>query len=245
MANDKLAPTTGIKLVSLQQLADVTEALLEVAGDGLSLFDLPELGVPAGGGVAWEVPTPDGPEPRKELLCVLLDVQRVRQFYKDSETITGTPPDCASPDGLTGYGDPGGVCASCVLAQWGSGKNNSQQCSERRHVLLLMEGSALPYFLNVPPSSLKSLKQYLYGLAGEARRYWQETTRISLEKTKNATGIEYSRCVFQGAGPLAADASAVAATYRDNLKGMLATRIAEAPRAPDPAAVNVDDYTTA
>ena len=197
---DKLAKTSSILDDPEGALVAVRTAMEALEGESLSPWDLPEITVPAGGGTTWELATVDGDISEKEIVGVILDVQRVRQYYAAKFDGGSAPPDCASADGITGVGSPGGDCATCPLAQWGSAENNSQACGERRHVLLLTAHSNLPVFFNVPPSSIRSLKQYLMGLASRAV-VLQVTTKVSLAKAKSGTGIEYSKAVFTASRP--------------------------------------------
>jgi hypothetical protein len=238
---DKLAKTSSILDDPEGALVAVRTAMEALEGESLSPWDLPEITVPAGGGTTWELATVDGDISEKEVTAVILDSQRVRQYYANKFDGGSAPPDCASADGNTGVGSPGGDCATCPLAQWGSAENNSQACGERRHVLLLTAHSNLPVFFNVPPSSIKALKQYLMGLAGAGQSYFQVTTKITLAKAKSATGIEYSKAVFTRVAPLDAKQAAVAAEYRATVRGLLARRIVEAPRPVNE--IDVDDFT--
>lgn len=242
MANDKMAKTE-----TQVDLAQVQEAMAYLDGEEFSVFDFPEVSVPSGGSTTWTVPTSDGEAETKTLDCILLDIQRVRQYYPGEFTGESVPPQCASPDGKTGIGDPGGECATCPFAQWGSASNNSQACSERRHVLLLMPGSVLPYFLNVPPSSIKALKRYTLQLAGQGKPFFIVRTKIALEKTKNATGIDYSQCIFTAGETLGDAERASVAAMREAMQGILAQasfRPAQAAATPPPPGVNVADFTT-
>jgi hypothetical protein len=227
--------------------AAVRDAIEALEGEELSPWDLPELTIPAGGGTTWEINTLDGDVSTKEILAVIVDSQRVRQYYAREFEGGNTPPDCVSADGLTGVGTPGGECVSCPLAAWGSGgdRTNSQACSERRHLLLLTEHSAMPFFFNVPPSGIKALRKYLAALLGAGKKPWAVLTKITLEKAKNGTGIEYSRAVFHAAGQLAPEQVAIAEEYGRTMKGLLARRIEDAPRPmADLNSLNVDDYVT-
>lgn len=242
MANDKLAKTE-----TQVNIAKVQEAMSYLDGEEFGVFDFPEVSVPSGGSTTWVVPTTEGETETKVLDCILLDIQRVRQFYPGEFTGESVPPQCASPDGHRGIGDPGGECATCPHAQWGSAANNSQACSERRHVLLLLPGSVLPYFLNTPPSSIKALKRYTLQVAGSGGAFFSVRTKIALEKTKNATGIDYSQCVFSAGEPLDEATLASVVGMREALKGILAQaalRPQQAAATPPPVGINVNDFTT-
>lgn len=243
MANDKLAKTE-----TQVDIAQVQQAMSFLDGEEFNVFDFPETAVPSGGSTTWTVPTSDGETEAKVLDCIILDIQRVRQFYPGAFTGESIPPQCASPDGKVGIGDPGGDCATCPHAQWGSADNNSQACSERRHVLLLMPGSVMPYFLNVPPSSIKALKRYTLQLAGQGKPFFAVRTQIALEKTKNATGIDYSQCVFKAADGLDETTCTSVTAMREALQGILAQASLRPQQAaatpPPPVGINVNDFTT-
>jgi len=247
MANDKLAKpqTFGILSAAPDELAAMQELVAEAVRDDVTQFDLPEVKVPAGGGTSWEVPTLSGDEAVKSLRCVILCAQKVRQYYADEFSGESVPPDCASADGRTGIGEPGGDCANCPMAQWGSGGNGGQACSERRHMMLLRDDAALPVFLNLPPSSLRAFKKFRALLLGAMTPLHGVVAELGLTKAKNKTGIEYSEVTFTAAGPLEPEAVTRAAEMKQVFQGMLADRIT-APAAPDPAAaVNVDDFIDA
>ena len=247
MANDKIIKPQqfGILSAAPAELAAMQELVAEAVRDDVTQFDLPEVKVPAGGGTSWEVPTLEGDEATKSLRVVILCAQRVRQYYADEFSGENNPPDCASSDGCTGQGSPGGDCASCPLAQWGSGTNGGQACSERRHMMLLKEDAALPMFLNLPPSSLKGFKKFRALLLGAMTPLHGVVVELGLTKAKSSTGIEYSQVTFAAAGKLDPEATAHAAELRDVFAAMLTARM-DAPAAPDPAAaVNVDDFIDA
>jgi hypothetical protein len=159
---------------------------------------------------------------------------------------SGTPPTCTSPDGKVGYGEPGGQCAACQFAQFGTGKNASQACSQRVALLIMMPDSGLPYMLGVPPSSIQNLRRhYLIPLSGKGRKYWQVATTIALEKDKNGQGIEYSKCVFKSAGPLDETTAALMTSHREAVLQVLAQAPATQSQShPTVVAFDVDAHVT-
>lgn len=225
---DKLAKNTegqfGILAVP-EAAKEITAALRENVGD-VSLFDLAEIPMPAGGGTTWEITTLTDSLAEKRLPGVILVAQDVRAYYSQSFEETGgqTPPDCSSPDGVTGFGSPGGACAQCAFAQFGSGKEGrGQACQQRKQLLLLTPFSNLPFLLSVPPTSLKNLRQYLLALAGESQAYWGCVTALTLEKAANPAGIEYAKVRFAFDRALSPEEKAVALGYRESLQGLLAS----------------------
>jgi len=167
-------------------------------GETLSVFDLERVRVPSGGGIAWEVLDEAGePQPVKALDGIVVFTKLGRSYWAKGidESGGGSPPDCSSPDAVRGVGKPGGLCHDCELAQWGSAGDGGrgQACSQRRFVFVLREGATLPTVISVPPTSLKPLKKWLFALANRGVPYFGAVTRFSLEKTKNAAGIEYAQ----------------------------------------------------
>lgn len=166
-----------------------------LGGGNIQVTDLPRVKFPSGGGIAWEIPTLDGYDTAKELTGVVVYQQVMRRYWAHAldEGGGGSPPDCQSPDGITGYGKPGGDCASCPLNEFGSdGQGRGKACKEVKGVFLLQENSMLPTFISVPATSLKPLRQFMLALANRSLRYYDVEVGLSLEKAQNATGITYA-----------------------------------------------------
>ena len=194
---------------------NLREALLEnLGGAGLSPFDLDKVKIPSGGGLTWTVSTLEGEEETKELLGIVVHVQNARAYWKDAFGGGSTPPDCVSDDAVTGHGNPGGACANCPYAQFGSdSRQRGQACKLIQRMFLLRPGDNLPLVVNLPPGSLKNAKKYLLRLVSAGQKASGVVTRITLEKDKNADGIVYSKALFQMAGKLAPEQAAAARAY--------------------------------
>lgn len=240
-----------------ESLDGLAEAFKENLGGEITLFDLDSISWPAAGATTWQVPTlEEEPETVKELRGVIVSVQPARQYYKSREAIEGTPPDCASGDGLTGWGDRGlpsdgeqygpHECETCPRAQWGSAvgadgdPTRGQACRQRKHLLFLREGGGvLPLFINVPPTSLKGLTKYLTRLAGAGKGYSSVVTVIGLDRVKSQGGTPYSQAVWSMGGVLSADDAAAAKLYRAALAEFVKRGAPTAPSAPPP---DPDDF---
>ncbi len=183
---------------------DLVEVMQDNLGDeDFSAFDLDRITVPGAGGTTWEVNTINGTVETKTLRGIVLAVQKSRSYWEQDLDGEGTPPDCSSHDGETGFGKPGGSCLNCPLNQFGSGKNGSKACKETKNVFLLTEHSMLPVILQVPPTSLKVWKKYCVQLMGSGLRQLSETvTEFSLEKTKSRSGFTHSAIVPKLGGDL-------------------------------------------
>lgn len=186
---------------------EMMEALREnVAGDGIGQFDLNRIRIPAGGGIAWELPGEDGePEVVKDFVGLILFAQSQRAYWQRSfdETGGGTPPDCASADGGAGIGLPGGDCGVCRFAKFGSApprpdgtESRGQACRQVKLVFVLRNVGLLPDVIPLPPTSLKGYKKYMVSLGSRGVPFYGCLTRFSLVTDKSGTGIRYSKAAF-------------------------------------------------
>ena len=196
------------------------EALSANVGSGaISEFDLSRVKVPTGGASAWEVPTLDGSEPAKELRGVVVGFKDVRAYWAESFGGGSNPPDCSSQDSITGIGNPGGECAVCPMADFGSkiSQNGTPQagqaCKAMRLLFVLQKTEMLPLVLAVPPTSLRPIRQHFIRLASQSLRHDAVESIFTLEKTKSNDGIEYSRIVTKVGDRLSEEERARAAAY--------------------------------
>jgi len=192
-------------------------ALLEL---GIDKHELPQVKVPSGGAVTWEVPLADGIESTKEL-DIIIAVPRggMRRYFatsfEDSED-GGSAPDCSS-DSFTGengmepakgYGKlvadedaPKSIreCQSCPKNQWksaGDGKKG-KGCGEYFHLIAFVPGEARPIVVHVPPTSLKACKTYIMGQI--SKRGMDATARVvtTLKLRKEPKPSPHSVIEFQ------------------------------------------------
>lgn len=188
-------------IVQLAKEAGGDNALAQVMADntgggGITPFDLDRVKVPSGGSKAWELPTLGDPEVARTFDGIIVHWREPRSYWKNplDETGGGSPPDCSSVDGITGVGDPGGTCAVCPMAQWGSARNASggQACKQMRLLFVVRESALLPLALFAPPTSIAPLKKYFLRLASQGKRYSDVVTTFSLGTARSGGGIEYS-----------------------------------------------------
>lgn len=203
------------------------EALREnIGAEPLSPADLDRVKVPAGGATYWSVPTLDNPEgePAKAITGVIVVTSLRRAYWREAfaDSGGGNPPDCYSDDSVTGVGNPGGTCATCPHAQFGSGIGGAgQACKQFRELYLLREGHSgtLPTLVVVSPASLKPVKKYLFALANEGLTYWSVVTELSLAQAKSKTsGITYSQIVPRLSRRLNPEEVARAKAYSEAIK---------------------------
>lgn len=151
--------------------------------------------VPAGGALSWEVPNLEGnTDSVKELTGVIVGAKDTRVYFPDAYDGSNTPPACASNDGITGVGEPGGKCATCPLSKFGP-NGERPPCSQRKLVLLLPKDSVLPLVLNLPPSSVGELERYFLRLSAKSKFLFQVETSFKLEKDKSSGGVTYSKAM--------------------------------------------------
>jgi hypothetical protein len=205
---DVVNPATAISLFVIFKTAisEIREAMNANVGQaGLTANDLEQIKVPSGGGIAWAIPGLDGEESVKEVEGIIVGWRDIRAYWsvKMEDSSGNTPPDCHSVDARMGIGKPGGHCQSCSFAQFGSGpKGDGQACKLTRQLFLIRQDNFLPEIVNLPPSSLKAIRQYLLRLAAKGVPYYGVITKIALEKAKNPQGIIYSKAVFTSGGRL-------------------------------------------
>ena len=197
--------TTGFE--ALQKM----EATLSDEMDGLAaVFE--QIKIPIGGVTYFEMPgeDPETPETAKEFSAVILYHHPMRAYYKEKYTGGNNPPDCGSLDGVTGSGEPGGVCEHCHYDQFGTGENGAKACKERRRLYLLLEGEAFPMILSLPTGSLKDFSRYLMRVLPKYGRSNAVLTKFALVKATNKGGIVYTKVSFHMERKLtAAEMSAV------------------------------------
>lgn len=165
-----------------------------IGAGGFQVSDLPRIKVPTGGATQWEVPTLDGePEYQKAIEGVIVLHRDTRAYWLKQESTDGSPPDCSSPDGFEGQGNPGGDCTRCPLAQFGSGRDGRQACKAMRQLFIIRPSDILPVVLNVPPGSLKTFRRYLTALISSRTSVYSVVTRLTLHREKSGAGQEFAQ----------------------------------------------------
>ena len=114
--------------------------------EGLQL-SFPQIKVPGGGSLVWELPSgdPQNPNYEKYLEGVILFSHNSNAYWPEgSEYDDNVPPLCQSVDGKEGYGEPGGLCLDCLQNQYGSSqKGAGKACKNMRTIYLLRSGELL------------------------------------------------------------------------------------------------------
>ena len=231
--NTNLTPASGFSQLATFQMEDMAEELNGLEGG----FD--RIKIPSGGMTVFEMPgeTEDSPETVKEFSAVILHHHPILQYYREKYTGGSNPPDCGSYDG----GTPGGSCAKCPLAQFGSRENNGKACKSRRRVFLLREGELFPMILSLPTGSLREFSRYIKRLLSKGRKSNTVVTRFSLKKATNSSGIAYSQAAFGVDRVLSEEEQRLIQTLTEQVKAYSSTVGFDAEE-PDPA-ISVDPET--
>jgi hypothetical protein len=221
-----LGPDTNLELVQ----AAIAE---NVGVGGISEFDFDRIKIPAGGGLAFNVATLEGESAEKFITGVVVLARDARAYWSKTLEESGgnVPPDCHSNDGVAGAGEPGGRCAECPLATFGSStklvngakvKGRGQACKAIRQLYMLTGSSLMPVVLPLPPTSLKAAKTYMLRLAGQGHPYFAVVTKVGLESAQNSGGVKYSKAKFECVGTLNAEQASKAKAYSEMLKPLVA-----------------------
>jgi hypothetical protein len=185
---------------------------------GVTPSDLDRIKVPAGGATSWEITTLKGEESVKSIEGIILVADDNRMYYDGPYTGENEPPTCFSPDGEIGFGDPGGECKVCPLAQWGSADNGSgQACSLRKNMLILRPDSMLPVIISAPPGSIKSITDYLKRITGAGLPHYAVVSSLKLSKKKSGEGIQYAAIEPEFVRELADEEIAKVLEYRQQI----------------------------
>lgn len=220
----------------------LAELLEQNLGDQMSIHDLPKIVVPAGGGIVWTVKTANGPVVKSEFVGIVLEVLRGKAYWEMSidDSNEMTPPDCRSDDCIYGVGVPGGLCEQCELNQFGSAKKGAgKACKDRSDIFLLDQSGILPTVLQVPPTSLKRLKDYGIALSNAGKIMTKTLTKISLS-TEKKNGKDVSIMNFTRVDDAPAEMVQFVAGYRKILRDLItasratATKVVSEPVAAKP-----------
>ena len=181
--------------------------------------------IPAGGGLAYEVPgeDPDSPDSVKEFKAVILYHHPINCYSEEEYTGGNNPPDCGSMDGKVGIEAETGIvksCADCEFKKFGSAKNGGKACKQKRRIYLLREGEALPTILSLPTGSLGEFSKYVMRLLSKGKKTNGVVTKFTLKKAQNSGGINYSQAVFAVDRELTAEELKNVIPMSDQVKNM-------------------------
>lgn len=222
MGNNEIMNTNNYTALKDFNLAEALTS--ELGGMDIS-FD--RVSIPAAGGQAFEVPgeLPGETDMVKDFSGVILFHHPMFTYYRERFSGGNNAPDCGSYDGITGVGNPGGVCATCPLNQFGSGENGGKACKNKRRIYVLREGELIPILLVLPTGSMKEFAVYIKRLLAKGKKSNSVVTKFSLKKVTNASGIAYSQAQFAVERVLTAEEMPFVQAMSDQVKSF-ATRVA-------------------
>lgn len=205
---------------------DVTTMLAQIQenldGEKLSQWDLPRIKIPAGGGLSWEIPTISGVDTTREIIGIPVYQTMMRSYWSTPDPVEGTPPDCSSPDAKFGFGDPGGDCEICPLAQFASAHNGrGQACKIRRMLFVLREDDTIPVLISLPPTSVKPWRNFLLQ-ASSIGPYYGMQVGLSLSK-KTSNGYTHSILNPRLVEALSGDMLERARTYHEMFTALMSS----------------------
>jgi hypothetical protein len=192
-------PEGGEYAVLFSDQGGAVEVMRENLGEGgISPLDLDRVGIPAGGGTSWEVPTLEGSDSVREIQGIVVAWRSPRVYWSRpiEETGGGVQPDCSSDDGVFGRGmygkdsddNPSGRCDQCPMDQWGSDPredSRAKACKEMRSLFVLRPNTVLPIVVSLPPTSILPLRKYFMRLVGHSVPYYGAVTRLGLERVQS------------------------------------------------------------
>ena len=194
MTNNDFAANEDFIAITNRNAVDETLAD-EYQGLDMS-FD--RIKLPTGGGTKFEIPSPDGngTETADEITGIIVYNHPAYAYYKSQFEGEGNPPDCASFDGKTGVGKPGGNCTDCPYNKFGSGNGQSKACRNKRQMYILRTGDLFPCMLILPTGSIRSFTNYVKFQLSCGRKLSEIVSKITLRETVSASGFTYSQAVF-------------------------------------------------
>ena len=197
----------------------LAELIKENIGSEISIFDLPRIKVPSGGGQFWNYQTAAGPvsTPCVEGVVVYINRTKSRWDVDFDDATETTPPDCHSTDCITGIGTPGGDCASCPFNQYESAaKGAGKACKDLADVFILTKTGIMPTAIQFPRTSLKSLKKYGITIMDAGLSVHDVMTKFTLHVEKKA-GKDTAIIDMASAGPIPDEMRAFVRAYKKDI----------------------------
>lgn len=224
MMNANAAATTAMTAnepldFELPEMGDSDFSNEELAEDmdGLTM-SFPRIKIPAGGVLQFEIPNgdPQHPDYSPTLTGVILFSHASCVYWPEGDEYSDdVPPLCSSVDGKQGYGEPGGVCETCALSQFGSASNGrGKACKNMRVLYLLRSGEFMPLAINLSPTSISPFREFLnQGFAFRKRAIYGSLVEIGLKRQTNPEGKDYSVATFKRLGDIRNDEESLDALF--------------------------------
>lgn len=125
----------------------------------------------------------------------------VHEFHADPSSAYKKAPECFSYDGISGCGNPGGLCSTCPRRLY---RHNYDKaiCKSKRRLYIFRPGQSLPNELIIPGPSMQNFSLYLRDLIGKYQLPGRVVTRFRLKRHPNSAGIQISKVCFDMVRPL-------------------------------------------
>lgn len=203
-----IVPVKDSKFLMIRDVESLMETIqANTNGEPYSVRDLNQVKVPAGGGLAFELPPAEGqsePEMAKSFEGVILYANyRKRIYYATKmEDGSGAPPDCQSDDAITGVPfdntrGVGGPCKDCPGSVWDDAKGGSP-CKPCGLAIVMLRDRGLPVCVHFPVTSRGNLETYMRrDLVSAKVPFFATSTVFGLEKAQGATGNVYSKITLK------------------------------------------------
>lgn len=213
--------------------------------DGIQM-SFPRIKIPSGGTIQFEIPTddPENPDYTKVLTGVILYHHPNYVYWAEgSEYDENATPLCTSVDGKIGIGEPGGLCGTCALNEYGTAsEGRGKACKNMRMLYLLCNGEYMPYQLALPPTSLKPFKDFInQAFMLRRRASYGSIIQISLKKVSNGTN-DYSVAVFRRILDFEGDKLAQVRAYADSFKKQMKLSLQQRAAANEANHEDICDY---
>lgn len=210
--------------------------------------------IPAGGTLQFEIPgdDPENPDYVKNIEGIILYSHQTCAYWAEGlEYDDSAAPLCSSVDGKIGCGTPGGTCAVCELNQYGTATDSKgnqakgKACKNMRHLYILRDGEYMPILLVLPPTSLRPYSDFINACFVVRRRpTYASVVQIGLKKVEGANtySVATFKKLYDFEGEDLARVKVYATSFREQIKGVLQSRAADAQNRANPDTL-YDDNT--
>jgi hypothetical protein len=194
---------------------DMIDLMAENFGDdeAMSVTNLTMVKIPSGTSAPMFSFKENGEDKGEKKLTGVVVAWQDRRNYWESEEVTNEAPDCSSRDGKIGLGvfgvnspdNPSGACGTCPMSQWNDGpigtdgkaKRIPPPCKPQQAILLMVEGEAFPWYIQVPRTSMKNFKNYRAEVFKKLKGVAQVLTELTLKKVRGEGVPDYYLIEFK------------------------------------------------
>ena len=208
-----------------------TQEDLQQDTEGVRVW-FPRAKIPGGGSTLFELPSEETGKPQyiEKLQGVILYHHPANGYWVGEVNNEDKAPICASVDGKTGVGDPGGACQACVLNRFGSGEDGkSKACKNMRHLYLLRSDEFMPIMLYLPPTSPRPFNDFMNAaFLYRNRASYGSVVEITLRREEKPTphAVANFRLLQDFTGSDLEKLKAMVVTFHARIKTMLEERVA-------------------